>query len=301
MAPSKYFLITNPVAGQGRCSALLPAVRRELDRRHIDYDVFLTNEPYEAAHVTEMVIEAGFTHVVAMGGDGTVNEVVNGIMASSVRLPLAVIPAGSGNDFCRMMGIPATLSDAIETMVSGKKRAIDLGHVVGDRYFVNGVGIGIDAQVARDVLRMKRLRGTSAYLAAAVQEIFRFKSFSLTIKNDDWTETRDLISLGLANGKYSGGGFQLAPRACLDDGLLDVAAIGDFSSKFARLLRLPQARAGKHLRLPEVTYHQVQEIAVSSSQKLIAHIDGEPYRLPERSFQVIAAPGAIDVMVPHLA
>ena len=300
MAVSKYVLIVNPVAGQCRCRALLPMVRRDLDRRGVDYDVFVTNEPYEAVHVTEMVIEAGFTHVVAMGGDGTVNEVVNGIVSSGARLPLAVIPAGGGNDFCRMTGIPTTPFHAIETLLSGAPRTVDLGHVVGDRYFVNGVGIGIDAQVARDVLRMKRLRGTTAYLAAAVREVFRFKAFSVTLEAAGWKEERDLISLGLANGKFSGGGFQLAPKASLDDGLLDVAAIGDFPTKLRRLMRLPQAREGKHLRLREVTYHQARQVAVSSTKELTAHIDGEPYRLPGKEFQVTVAPRALDVMVPRL-
>ena len=122
----------------------------------------------------------------------------------------------------------------------------------------------------------------------------------MTLEGAGWKEARDLISLGLANGKFSGGGFQLAPKASLDDGLLDVAAIGDFPSKLRRLMRLPQAREGKHLRLREVTYHQARQVAVSSTKELTAHIDGEPYRLPGKDFQVTVAPRALDVMVPRL-
>jgi len=152
---------------------MFPRVKAELDRRNLNYDTHFTNEPMEAANVAQMVIEAGFTHVIAMGGDGTINEVVNGIVKSGTLYPLGVIPAGSGNDFARVTGIPIDPMEAIELLVSGEERVIDLGYIVDDRYFVNGVGIGIDAQVARDVLGMNHLRGTAAYLYAAVKEVIR--------------------------------------------------------------------------------------------------------------------------------
>jgi len=296
MDKRKYFLIVNLIAGQGRCKEIFPPVKAELDRRGLDYDLHFTNEPLEAIDVAQMVIEAGFTHIVAMGGDGTINEVVNGILNLKASYPLGVIPAGSGNDFIRMLGIPADPMRAIAALVSGEEREIDLGYVVGDRYFVNGLGIGIDAQVARDVLEMKRLRGKVAYLYAAVKEVLRFKAFPVLLTGEGWTEERDLISLGITNGKYAGGGFKLAPRAEVDDGLIDIAAIEDFSSTIKRLIHLPQTRTGAHLRLAEVHYHQDRSVTVSSPAKLIAHIDGEVYRLPASSFEITAAPQALRVI-----
>jgi YegS/Rv2252/BmrU family lipid kinase len=295
MQNPRYFLIVNLIAGQGRCKQIFPSVQRQLDRDHIDYDLHYTNEPEEATDVARMGIESGFTHIVAVGGDGTVNEVANGIVGSNAVL--AVIPAGTGNDFIRMINIPADHRQAAHLLTNGRVRVTDMGQVADRRYFVNGLGIGIDAQVAQDVLRMNRLRGTFAYLYAAIKEVFRFKAFPVKIKGNNWQEENTCISLGLANGRYCGGGFKLAPLAEIDDGKIDVAAIGDFP-RLERLVRLPQARKGEHLKLAGVSYHQDVKVEVSSEAKLIAHIDGEPYKLPSEDFSVSIVPNSLKVLVP---
>ncbi len=295
MENSKYFLIVNLIAGQGRCKEIFPSIKKELDRSGIEYDLHYTNEPEEATDVARMGIESGFTHIVAVGGDGTVNEVANGVVGTEAIL--AVIPAGTGNDFIRMTGIPSDYRQAARLLAHGRERSIDLGRINDQRYFVNGLGIGIDAQVAQDVLKMERMRGAVAYLYAAVKEVFRFKAFSVRLEGSDWSEEKECISLGFANGKYCGGGFKLAPLAQIDDGKIDVAAIGDFPV-LERLIRLPQARKGEHLKLSRVSYHQDVKVSLSSSDKLIAHIDGEPYRLPKGGFSVSAAPNALRVVTP---
>lgn len=295
MEGRKYFLIVNLIAGHGRCKDLFPKVRAELDRRGIDYDLHFTNEPLEATDVCKMGVEAGFTHIVAMGGDGTVNEVTNGLQGfDSV---LCVIPAGNGNDFVRTIGIPLDPIHALDVLMHGTERTIDVAKVADDRCVVNGLGIGIDAQVARDVLKMERLRGVPAYLTAAVKEVFRFKAFPITLAAADWNLELECLSLGVANGPFCGGGFKLAPLAKVDDGRIDVAAVGDFP-RLERLIRLPQARAGKHLSLSRVHYRQVENVTVSSPAKLVAHVDGEPYKLPREPFRVEVVPDALRVLVP---
>ena len=289
------FLIVNLIAGQGRCKTLFPKVKAELDRREVKYELHYTNEPQEATDVAKWGIEAGFRRIVAMGGDGTVNEVVNGLLDKDAVL--AVIPAGTGNDFIRMLGIPPNPFDALDTLTNGRERTMDLGRVADDRCFVNGLGIGIDAQVARDVLRMERLRGAAAYASAAVKEVFRFKAFPVTIESADWRLDITCLSLGVANGKYSGGGFKLAPKADIVDGMIDISAIEDYS-KLGRLVRLPRVRAGKHVEWRKVHYRQLTEATIASPKKLIAHIDGEPYRLPSDSFSVRVVPDALRVLVP---
>ncbi len=295
MENPKYFLIVNLIAGQGRCKQIFPAVQKELDRHHVNYDLHYTNEPEEATDVARMGIEAGFTHIVAMGGDGTVNEVANGVVGSDAVL--AVIPAGSGNDFIHMTGIPSDFHKAIEVLLHGHERTIDLGRVDDSRYFVNGLGIGIDAQVARDVLKMERLRGAIAYLYAAVKEVLRFPAFPVKLTGSGWSEEKKCLSLGFANGKYCGGGFKLAPLAEIDDGKIDIGAIGDFP-KLERFIRLPQVRKGEHLKLSRVSYHQDVKVTVSSEAKLTAHIDGEPYKLPAGEFSVNVVPNVLRVLVP---
>ena len=295
MSTSKYFLIVNLIAGQGRCRELFPKVREELDRRNIEYDLHYTNEPQEATDVCKMGVEAGFTHIVAMGGDGTINEVANGLIDADAVL--GVIPAGTGNDFIRMLGIPADPFDALDVLTSGSERRIDLGQINEGRCFVNGLGIGLDAKVAQDVLAMDRLRGAPAYIYAAIKEVFQFEAFPISIRSKDWEIEMPCLSVGISNGRFAGGGFKLAPRAAVDDGLIDISAVGDFP-KAQRLLRLMQARAGNHLGLRQVEYRQTTEATISSSKKLIAHVDGEPYRLPRDEFRVSVIKDRLRVLVP---
>jgi diacylglycerol kinase (ATP) len=159
------------------------------------------------------------------------------------------------------------------------------------------MGIGIDAQVARDVLEMTRLRGAPAYISAAVKEVARFKAFPASITSAEWSIDLTCLSIGVANGKFAGGGFKLAPEASVDDGLIDVSAIEDYS-RIERLVRLPRVRAGKHLHWRKVHYRQLTEATIASPNKLIAHVDGEPYRLPGNSFAVRVVPNALRVLVP---
>jgi len=289
------FLIVNLIAGHGRSKALFPRVRAELDRRKVEYELHYTNEPLEATDVAKWGIEAGFRRIVAMGGDGTVNEVANGMVEADAVL--AVIPAGTGNDFVRMLGIPADPIRALDLLTAGRERTIDLGRVGDDRYFVNGLGIGIDAKVARDVLEMRRLHGAAAYMTAAVREVFRFRAFPVAIESSAGRLELRCLSIGVSNGKYAGGGFKLAPNAEIADGLIDVSAIEDYS-RLERLVRLPRVRAGVHLHWRKVHYRQIPEARIESPEKLIAHVDGEPYRLPGESFSVHAVPRALRVIVP---
>lgn len=297
MSKNKHFVIVNPIAGHGRAGKLFPSVRDELTRRGIEFDFHYTNEPMEAPDVAKMVIEHGFTRIVVMGGDGTINEVVNGMAEIGSELPLAVIPAGKGNDFARMSGIPLDPIAAIDLLLDGQPRPVDIGCVNDERYFVNGLGIGIDAQVARDVMRSKRSQGARAYLGSAIRQVIRFRAFPVSLEDRSWSHSGSCISLGIANGKYVGGGFKMAPKARIDDGLLDVCVIEDMS-RLKRFAALPQARSGKHLALSQVTYRQTDSVTLASEAKLVAHIDGEPYRLPGSRFSVSVRPKAIRVIVP---
>jgi len=289
------FLVVNLIAGQGRCKALFPKIKAEMDRRGIEYELHYTNEPQEATDVAKWGIEAGFRRIVAVGGDGTINEVANGLLGEDAVL--AVVPAGTGNDFVRMLGIPADPFDALDVLTHGTESTMDLGQVGDERCFVNGMGIGLDAKVARDVLQMRHLRGAAAYLTSAVKQIFRFQGFPVTIESADWHLDTTCVSIGVANGKYAGGGFKLAPEASVTDGMIDISAIEDYST-IERLVRLPRVRAGRHLHWQNVHYRQLSEATLASPNKLIAHLDGEPYRLPGDRFSVRVLPNALKVLVP---
>jgi len=220
MENSKYFLIVNLIAGQGRCKEIFPSIKKELDRSGIEYDLHYTNEPEEATDVARMGIESGFTHIVAVGGDGTVNEVTNGVVGTDAIL--AVIPAGTGNDFIRMTGIPSDYRQAVRLLAHGRERSIDLGRIDDQRYFVNGLGIGIDAQVAQDVLKMERMRGAVAYLYAAVKEVFKFKAFSVRLEKvvdalEQGTKLKDVLFDHLIAELACGAAIKAGDRLSLNE------------------------------------------------------------------------------------
>ncbi len=292
----KSLLIANLTAGRGRAKQLIAPVRRELDRIGIRYELYCTPQACEATAMAQQGVTAGFSRIIALGGDGTINEVINGLVESDVIL--GVIPAGMGNDFIRMNGIPRDPIQAISLLCSNKTMTIDLGvfnWADRSRYFVNGIGIGIDAQVAQNVRRMKWLRGIPAYLYASLKAVMTFRAFSAQLSGTDWQEKRRYISLNIANGKYCGGGFNLAPSAEISDGLIDLCAIGDYSIP-ERMIYLPRARKGEHINLTQVHYWQDKQITIDSPTPLIAHIDGEPLHLPPGKCTAHIVPQAIKIL-----
>jgi YegS/Rv2252/BmrU family lipid kinase len=217
--------------------------------------------------------------VVAVGGDGTANEVANGVISS--KKTLGIIPTGSGNDFIKSIGIPRNTSGALECLFRDNRRLIDCGAVQcpnsgteSYRIFVNGVGIGFDAAVAERTTHIRRLSGTALYLAAVFQTLGRYKSPLFKIRLDSIAkESRNLL-IAIGNGRCAGGGFYLTPDASVTDGLLDVCAIDEMS--VLQILRLmPNVMKGKHMNMQGVRFSRAKEIDVSAAAKFYVHADGE--------------------------
>lgn len=270
-------VIGNPAAGRGRVGALVEKIEREFKSRGIRYEILLTRSRGEASALAR---NAAFRVVVALGGDGTVHEVANGI-AGTDRV-LGVLPAGSGNDFVKSIGVSSRLDQALDTLISGNERRIDLGEVrLGGNshtiFFVNGLGIGFDASVAERVQEMRFFSGTLLYVAAVLRTLgqYRAPQFSVQLEdNGDYTARNLLIAVG--NGMCAGGGFYLTPEAKNDDGLLDVCIIKDLPvHKILRIM--PLVMKGKHCSLPEVTYTKAPQLKVSTQlpESFTVHADGE--------------------------
>ncbi|MCI2428793.1 diacylglycerol kinase family lipid kinase [Candidatus Acetothermia bacterium] len=292
----KSLIIANLTAGHGRAKKLIAPVRRELERLGISYELFCTLQPHEATAMAQQGVIAGYSRIIALGGDGTINEVINGLVDSDVIV--GVIPAGMGNDFIRMTGIPRNPIQAVSLLHSDEIMTVDLGlfnWVGGSHYFVNCVGIGIDAQVAQNVRKMKWLRDIPAYLYASLKAVMTFRAFSAHVSGTDWQDERRYISLNIANGKYCGGGFNLAPSAKINDGLIDLWAIGDYSIP-ERIIYLPYARNGEHINFSKVHHWQDKQITIDSPAPLIAHIDGEPLSLPAGKYTADIIPQAIKIL-----
>jgi len=288
----KAILVVNPVAGRGKAQRLLPHLLGLLGELGVPFEHRLTSRPGEATELARLAVEEGFRCVVAVGGDGTTQEVVNGIIGSSAAL--GVIPTGSGNDFAKAVGVPLKLSEAVATLKRGRVRRIDLAKL-GDRYFVNGLGIGLDGAVAHRFRKMKRLGGELGYLWGAIHECIAFRSFPVELKAPDWQSKGRALLTGVCNGRYLGGNFQLTPHARVDDGLLDIYIFGDMPP-IRRLIEIPKVRRGTHLSLKEIEIHRAPWVEISSAEPLPAHMDGEIFVLPSGRVRVEVVPKALDVI-----
>ena len=297
-------VILNPSAGKGKSGRVWMRAKERLDRSGQQYEFRVTSRRGEAS---AMASEASTRRVVAVGGDGTLQEVANGLIGTEKLM--GIIPAGSGNDLIKSLGIPSAAEPAVDIILAGTTRRIDAGRVAcsakhdanaddpGGRYFVNGVGVGFDAAVAARTQQIPRLTGTALYLAAVFQTLGSYQSpLFRVMMNGDVLESRHLL-VAIGNGRCAGGGFFLTPEATVDDGLLDVCLIGE--ARVPRILTLmPRAMSGRHGSAREVSFARTEEIRLSAEDGFYVHADGEIVGRNVRSVAVRIIPGALGVLAP---
>jgi YegS/Rv2252/BmrU family lipid kinase len=259
-------------------------------------------------HATELACQAGeqgYEMVIAIGGDGTVHEVVNGLMQvpENKRPILGIVPVGSGNDFAHAIGLPEKSDVALVHALRGEPSRVDLGLLCDEtgrkEYFDNTLGIGFDAVVTIRSHKLPVVRGFLMYLTAVIQTIIlNFNPAQLHVETD--TETWDLptLMLTLCNGQREGGGFLVAPQACNDDGLLEYATI----RKVSRLMMfrlVPEVMRGTHGRFKQVRMGTFHKMTLSSNSALYIHADGEiftGFNTDLRKLSIEVVPGAIQVV-----
>ncbi len=275
-------IILNPNAGKGHGSLIAPEIRETLHSLGVDFDLVQTEG---IGHAIDLACEArreGYETIVAVGGDGTTHEVVNGMMCQVNGHPvgtLGCIPAGSGNDFAVMNGTPTDVIEACKAVARGHSQVVDLGCVTIDgtirRYFDNAVGIGFDGLVVKETRRIKRLRGIALYLPAVLKTIFvtmQVPRIELTV--DGSLRELDAIMLVACNGPREGGTFHLAPDARYDDGLLNLV-IAEKVSRLEMLAMVPRFIRGTHLSHRAVSTLTARVIEMRSDDPLHVHVDGE--------------------------
>ena len=271
----KWLFIVNATAGRGKTGRKVNKLMHSLNEHNIDFEIELTKAPMHATDLAFDAVKNGFQKIVAVGGDGTLNEVINGIMKSGSpeSVHLGLIPEGGGNDFARNFKLSNNIDKTIEMLKKEKTINIDVGKIE-DKYFVNALGIGFDARVAQISSKIKYLNGLPRYLVAVLHALINMKKFSARIELDNCKIEKPFLLLSIGNGLSTGGGFLLTPQARVNDGLLDICFIEKVSRK--RLLRLlPHAINGQHLKEPEVIIHQSRKIKISSDQVLPIYFDGE--------------------------
>jgi YegS/Rv2252/BmrU family lipid kinase len=275
----EYTFVINPVAGQGSAAKMQDFLERMLRRRGVSHEIQLTRGPGDAT-----IIARGSTArvVIAVGGDGTINEVANGVVGSEKWI--GVIPAGSGNDFIKSVEIPRNPGEALERLLNGSHRRIDVAFIACSgsssgtdapgRFFVNGVGIGFDAAVAVKTKQIRFLTGVPLYLAAVFKVLGGYQSPDFKIFSDDQSISGRRLLIAVGNGACAGGGFYLTPDAVVSDGLLDVCLIDDIPVRTILKL-LPTVLWGGHKKAPQAKFIRTRKIKAESSDKFYVHADGE--------------------------
>ncbi len=294
------FLILNPRSGNGKSERLISSIVSHFKSGNIPFAYHITTGRDDARQKTLEVMDR-YPIIVAGGGDGTVNEVVNGIAGSNAIL--GILPMGSGNDFARVLSYPKTFKECLKVLSLQEFRTIDLGFVeavcsAGDarrKYFINAVGIGLDAEVANEVGRINWVSGLAKYSIAAMRVVFRYKAESSTVTGANFESVGKHLLISVGNGRSSGGGFFLTPEALLDDGLLDVCIAKELS--IMEILKIfPFVFAGKHARFKKIEIKRTKQLRVKTVTNMPVHVDGEILGLDIREAQVTIMPSAIRVL-----
>jgi diacylglycerol kinase (ATP) len=302
----KLLVIINPWAGRGTAGRRRPELEQALRQTGAEYEIISTHARGGATELAWQGIERGYERIVAVGGDGTINEIVNGIKGAEAalgrRARLGIIPLGTGSDFVKALeGVEVNdVSGGVRRVVGERMRAVDLGRVrVGDdepRFFINALGMGLDAQVAAESLKLTKLKGLAVYLVAIIRALANYKAHPMTVYYDGHRIHRRLLFASPANGRCQGGGFWLTPDALIDDGLLDICLVDKM--RLDEIIRhIPKVMEGTHTNLKQVTMGRARNISLTCAAPLPVATDGEVISTDARSVTVETFPGAIDVLV----
>ncbi|MBK9710331.1 MAG: diacylglycerol kinase family lipid kinase [Kouleothrix sp.] len=301
----KLLVIINPWAGRGAAGRRRPELEAALRSVGVEHEIVATHAHGGAIELAWQGVERGYKRIVAVGGDGTLNEVVNGIKGAeaslSRRAQLGIIPLGTGSDFIKTLeGVDANdIGGGIRRVTGEQVRTIDLGRVqVGDdepRYFINALGMGFDAQAAAESLKLTKLKGLAVYLVAILRALVNYKAHPMNVEYDDKHLHRRLLFASVANGRCQGGGFWLTPDASIDDGLLDLCLVDKM--RLDEIIRhIPKVMEGTHTRLKQVTMGRARSISVTSAASIPVATDGEVISTDARSVRVEVLPGALEVL-----
>ncbi len=304
--PTSYKIILNPAAGNYNGLKAFPKIEQLLKQHGLSYDLVQTDHPGSAIDLAKQAVQEGFGVIVAAGGDGTVNEVVNGLVqcrqAGLSIPPLGVLCVGRGNDFAGSLGLPEDLEGAIQALLTGGRRIVDLGRVVGGevphgRYFCNCVGVGFDAITTIEVHKLPRWGGYLAFLAGVLKTVFLYNKAPLArIEFDDQVITQRSLLISVMNGRRLGGGFIMAPDSLPDDGLFDLC-IAEQMSSFEVIKMIPHFTRGDQATQPAIKTGRAARISIIAEDgPLPAQTDGEIISINGTRLEIEALPRQLEVI-----
>lgn len=307
-ASHKWFVIVNPVAGNGRGLDDFPEISKLLREEGIRYEPLFTEHKYHATELTVSAIKQGYRHIIVVGGDGTLHEVVNGLFIQQEVEPkevlLAMIAVGTGNDWVRTVGIPFSHRDAIRAIAEENRFLQDVGvvsyeeaHYRQTRYMANVAGAGFDAVVVKRVshLREKRRLHRWSYTWSLIRSYFGYKATGVKVWIDDRRVYNDLLfSIAIGICKFNGGGVQQLPEAVADDGLLDVSLVRPIHF-WHIIFRFHYLFNGGIYRIRHILRERGSKVRIESSPEILLEVDGELLGHTPLEFTVL--PRAISMVV----
>ncbi len=268
----RYKFIVNPVSGGGRTKTLVPRIVENFNAAGAAFELYTTTGRGDAVTAAHSAAAVGFDAVVAVGGDGTVNEVVNGIAGSGAAL--GVVHGGKGNDFATAVNMPRDIDAACAALLQGKTKEIDLGRVL-DRYFINSAGVGFDATVAHRVNQgVKFFKGVSAYIVTVLTTLISYEPVEMEITLDDTAFTVNPMLVAVGIGQCYGGGMRIVPEAIQDDGYFDICVF-DRMGRLALAYHFPKVFKGRHTVLKQARFYRSREVRLRLSREQPLHMEGE--------------------------
>lgn len=269
----KILFVLNPVAGGGKANDLISIIKETMGKYNREYTLILTTEPKHAITVVEENIDY-YDIFVAVGGDGTVNEVSRGL-TNKGKGTLAIIPGGTGNDMAKSLGIPLDPKEALEALCRGLKRDIDIGNVNGYN-FLNIASVGFDAEVTINNVRIKKIiKSRISYAISVIYTLLSFKKKKIKINIDGEILEDEIILLAVGNGRYYGGGMEILPMAIVDDGFLDICLISGLG-KIKTLFLFPSIFKGNHIKYKKyVKIYKAKSVQVNIEEGIYLNIDGD--------------------------
>jgi diacylglycerol kinase (ATP) len=292
------FVVFNPRSGKGRGTRLVGPVLEALGPETAHG---LTTAAGDEARLTAEALGRGFRRIVAVGGDGTWSNVGNAIIRSGVDAALGLVPAGTGCDLAKSLGVPARdVAGCARIARDGHSRRIDVGRIE-DRYFLNVAGFGFDIAVIEDSLTVRYLGGDLLYVYCALRQLHRFAGVPVSLALDgEPAVRRDRLMLVVANARVFGGGFKIAPGAALDDGQLDVVSF-DNMPLGRRLAIMGRLLRGTHGAAAEVQSRRAARVTLAFDAPPAYETDGEWHRAASAALAIDVVPGALRVLVPREA
>jgi len=305
MNQNKAMVIVNPTASGNKVGRRWPKLRDALTQGGLAFEAELTQYRGHATEIARQALQEGFCYFISVGGDGTVNEVVNGLVVDgrvNPQVVLSIIPGGTGSDFIRVLGISRDPTQAVQTALGHSTRRVDIGEIRCTldgkpitRYFVNVAGLGFDSEVSVRVNRMsKRVSGTLPYLTSLALTLFVYQNKDVELTYDGQTMRGRYNSVIVCNGQYFGGGMWIGPKAAADDGVFDIVILKDLN-KLEFLANVPRVYKGTHLSHPKVATFQAKEAHVEARQRMYIQAEGE--LVGEAPATVRILPGALNLRV----